>query len=95
MKQIMIDSSIMSTLILILKKSIQILTIRNGRKKMIDVHAVNKTKKNKESIQILTIGKKKMIDVHTVNQKKVKKVHRFLQYERKKMIHVHTINQKK
>ena len=25
-----------------------------------------------------------MIDVHTVNQKKVKKVHRFLQYERKK-----------
>ena len=36
-----------------------------------------------------------MIDVHTVNQKKVKKVHRFLQYERKKMIHVHTINQKK
>ena len=36
-----------------------------------------------------------MIDVHAVNKKKVKKVHRFLQYERKKMIHVHTINQKK
>ena len=40
---------------------------------MIDVHAVNKTKKNKESIQILTIGKKKMIDVLTVNKKNKKK----------------------
>ena len=84
MKQIMIDSSIMSTLILILKKSIQILTIRNGRKKMIDVHAVNKTKKNKESIQILTIGKKKMIDVHTVNQKKQRKYIDFYNTEEKK-----------
>ena len=27
---------------------------------------------------------KKMIDVHAVNQKKTKKVHKFLQYERKK-----------
>ena len=35
---------------------------------MIDVYAGNK--KNKESIQILTIEKKKVIDVHTVNQKK-------------------------
>ena len=38
---------------------------------MIDVHAVNK--KNKETIQILTIGKKKMIDVYTVKQKKQRK----------------------
>ena len=36
-----------------------------------------------------------MIEVHTVNQKKAKKVHRFLQYERKKMIDVHIVNQKK
>ena len=47
MKQIMIDSSTMNTLILILKKSTQIFTIRNGRKKMIDVHAVNKKKVKK------------------------------------------------
>ena len=45
MKQIMIDSSTTSTLILILKKSTQILTIQNGRKKMIDVQAVNTKKK--------------------------------------------------
>ena len=37
-----------------------------------------------------------MIDVHTVNQKKVKKVHRFLQYgKKKKTINVHVVNKKK
>ena len=41
-------------------------------------------KKSKESTQTLTIRKEKMIDVHAVNQKKTKKVHKFLQYERKK-----------
>ena len=51
MKQIMIDSSTTSTLILILKKSTQILTIKNGRKKLIDMHVVNKKKKKKKQKQ--------------------------------------------
>ena len=72
MKQIMIDSSTMSTLILILKKKYIDSYNTKWKKKMIDVHAVNKKrkKKKKESILILTIEKKKIIDVHIVNQKK-------------------------
>ena len=48
---------------------------------MIDVYAGNK--KNKESIQILTIEKKKMIDVHTINQKKQRKYIDFYNTEEK------------
>ena len=73
MKQIMIDSSTISTLILILKKKYIDSYNTKWKKKMIDVHAVNKKKKKKkkkESILILTIEKKKIIDVHIVNQKK-------------------------
>ena len=53
MKQIMIDSNIMSTLILILKKkSNRFLQYEMEEKKMIDVHAVNqkKTKQKKKKV---------------------------------------------
>ena len=32
--------------------------------------------------------------MHTINQKKVKKVHKFLQYGRKKMIDMHVVKKK-
>ena len=50
MKQIMIDSSTMSTLILILKKKYIDSYNTKWKKKMIDVHAVNKKKKKKKKV---------------------------------------------
>ena len=51
--------------------------MRNERKKMIDVHVVNKKKKK----YIYSYRRKKMIDVHAVKKKKKKekKEYRFLQ----------------
>ena len=74
MKQIMIDSITMSTLILILKKKYIDSHNRKWKKKMIDMHVVNKKKKKtktktKKIYRFLQQGKK-IIDVHTVNQKK-------------------------
>ena len=80
MKQIMIDSS---TLILILKKSTQILIRflsmherKLWKKKVIDVHTINKNKETEIFTEILCgrkLWKKKIIDMHTVNRKKKKK----------------------
>ena len=56
------------------------------RKKLTDVHVVNKKKKKKQRKYTDSYNRKeKMIDMHTINQKKkAKKVYRFLQYRIKK-----------
>ena len=61
----------MSTLIFILKKVHRFLQYEMEEKKMIEVHAVNKKKKKNDWC------------AHC-KPKKVKKVHKFLQYERKR-----------
>ena len=52
----------------------------NTGKKMIDVHAVNKTKK---AHRFLQYGRKKLIDVHIVNPKKQRKYTDFYNTEEK------------